>query len=294
MGPNRTVGHSFDTVQVRPVRTVHEARTCGTIFAKAFGNDEYWQWVGLHSVILQMSRESNPINVFQIYTPHIQDAKGKQKEAILQEGLRQSRQTIMNYYFHPKAYVLLAVDKANEEPVGFAVWLAPSTQLGKRYRRNTPLWQRTIWKLHAWYIHCVKLLSKASLHWCLLYPSLGISVMQRQSTWAHHTQAIESRYIQQHNRKQGYWQLSLLGVLPAFSGRGIAKKLLKFGTEKADEDDTVCYLSASPKGLPVYSKFGFGVLGADVCYPEDPQGGWTETFMIRERRSERSTSSKQE
>lgn len=105
--------------------------------------------------------------------------------------------------------------------------------------------------------------------------------------WAQHTQILEDEYISERNRQQGYWQLSLLGVLPAFGGRGIAKKLLQFGTDKADEDDTVCYLSASPKGLPVYKKAGFRIVGADVCYPDDPQGGWTETFMIRERRSER-------
>jgi len=108
--------------------------------------------------------------------------------------------------------------------------------------------------------------------------------------WSSHTEVLESQYISERNRRQGYWQLSLLGVHPAFGGRGIAKRLLQWGTDKADEEDRVCYLSASPKGLPVYKKAGFQVVGADLCYPEDSQGGWTETFMIRERQSERHAS----
>lgn len=228
----------------------------------------------------------------QIYTPNRQNAKGKQKDDILRQGLKQSKRTIMKYFLDPGAYVLLAIDGVNKEPAGFAVWLAPTTSLRKRYERKLTLWQRVLSKVQDTYMACVKLASEVSLHWLLLYPSLGISVLQRQRMWAQHTRVLEGQYISNRNRKQGYWQLSLLGVLPAFGGRGIAKKLLQFGMDKADEDDTVCYLSASPKGLPVYKKVGFKVIGADVCYPEDPQGGWTETFMVRDRRSERMESEK--
>lgn len=188
---------------------------------------------------------------------------------------------------NPKAYVLLASDVEANTPAGFAVWLAPTTRSAKVYERHVPLRYKLLKGILTVYHNLVNRLATWKLQWLLLYPTLGVSVLQRQRMWAEHTAILEERYISNRNRAQGYWQLSLLGVHPAFGGKGIAKQLLKWGTDKADEQDVACYLSASPKGLPVYQKVGFEVVGADFCYPEDPQGGWTETFMVREPFSER-------
>lgn len=225
-------------------------------------------------------------NNLQIYTPHRQNAKGKQKEAILDEGLAQSRRTLTTYFLEKNAYPLLAIDYETNKPAGMAVWLAPSTN-DKRHQRHFSWWQRLFGRALKMYTGLILKLSRLNLHWLLLYPSLGVQVLQRQQTWSVHTKAIEDKYITEDSQRRGYWQLSLLGVHPSYGGRGLAKRLLQWGTDKADEEDRVCYLSASPKGLPVYKKVGFEVLGADVCYPGQPQGGWVETFMIRRRRSER-------
>lgn len=209
----------------------------------------------------------------------------KKKHAILRQGLKQSRRTITRYFINPRAYVLLATDLSTMTPAGFAVWLAPMTSNAERYKRHLSLKYRSLSWAFAAYDTFINFLLKAKLHWLL--PSLGVAVLHRQRMWAKHTDALESQYISLRSRQQGYWQLSLLGVHPAFAGRGIAKRLLKWGTDKADHDNRVCYLSASPKGLPVYEKAGFQVVGADICYPKDPQGGWTETFMVRDRQSEK-------
>lgn len=210
-------------------------------------------------------------------------------QAILDEGLRQSRRTIRNYFLNSKAYVLLARDTKTQASAGFAVWLAPRGADGiTAFDRPLALRYRLLKSLLTGYQALLDRLSPINLHWLLLYPSLGVSVLRRQQMWATHTETLEERYITKRNREKGYWQLSLLGVHPAFGGRGIAKRLLQFGMDKADQQDLVCYLSASPKGLPVYKKAGFEVVGSDICYPVDPQGGWTETFMMRECRSRRS------
>lgn len=188
---------------------------------------------------------------------------------------------------NPRAYVLVAIDITANVPAGFAVWLAPSTSNARHHKRHLSPLHWLLSKALSAYDTLLKTLVRLGLHWLLLYPTLGAAVIQRQKMWSSHTERLESQYISESNRKQGYWQLSLLGVHPSFGGRGIAKRLLKWGMDKADEEDRVCYLSASPKGLPVYKKAGFEVVGADLCYPHDPQGGWTETFMMRKRLRER-------
>lgn len=36
---------SPNDIEIRLAVNLREARTAGTVFAKAFENDEYWQWV---------------------------------------------------------------------------------------------------------------------------------------------------------------------------------------------------------------------------------------------------------
>jgi len=38
-------------VEIRPAKNLEDARIGGSIFAKAFENDEYWQWVSKQNIL---------------------------------------------------------------------------------------------------------------------------------------------------------------------------------------------------------------------------------------------------
>jgi ribosomal protein S18 acetylase RimI-like enzyme len=54
--------------------------------------------------------------------------------------------------------------------------------------------------------------------------------------------------------------LRSLAVDPAFSGRGIATQLVKWGIDKAKEDKVPAFLESSPAAIGVYKRQGFVVL----------------------------------
>ncbi|KAJ5118057.1 uncharacterized protein N7443_003261 [Penicillium atrosanguineum] len=54
-----------------------------------------------------------------------------------------------------------------------------------------------------------------------------------------------------------HYYLEILAVDPAYQGRGLASKLLKWGLARADEEGVEVYLSSSPEGRKVYEKYGF-------------------------------------
>ena len=70
----------------------------------------------------------------------------------------------------------------------------------------------------------------------------------------------------------------MLGTHPDYHGRGIGSKLLKWGLEKADQDNLEAYLSASPWGRPLYEKNGFKILHNDEFSSE-----YTQAYMLRPR-----------
>jgi len=58
-----------------------------------------------------------------------------------------------------------------------------------------------------------------------------------------------------------HWYLFLLGVNPAFQGKGHASTLIKPMLARMDEEHSPCYLETeNPKSLPIYQHYGFRVL----------------------------------
>lgn len=70
--------------------------------------------------------------------------------------------------------------------------------------------------------------------------------------------------------------LEILGVHPAYQGRGLASKLLKWGLQRADEEGVEVYLSSSPEGRPMYEKNGFQGRNSFSPFP-----GYVQLNMIR-------------
>ena len=187
----------------------------------------------------------------------------------------------------PRNHAFLVYDHASEQVAGFSAWTVPS---GSRHCRDVPTWTRVRLSVHTW-LSAVVPRSLFMLWERLVY---GVerararqAVRERKRAWSIFVEDANRRFIRPEHREQGYWHLSLLGVLPDFGRQGIAQRLLAWGMERADEEDRPIYLSASAQGLGAYKKSGFVEVGRDICYPEDPLGGWPEIVCMRKRLSER-------
>jgi GNAT superfamily N-acetyltransferase len=75
-----------------------------------------------------------------------------------------------------------------------------------------------------------------------------------------------------------HWHLHLIMVLPEYQGRGLATPLMKWGFERAKEENLPIYLDATPKGKGIYERFGFKV----VDTLEFGNGALTEYMMVKE------------
>ncbi|KAJ5818826.1 hypothetical protein N7474_004417 [Penicillium riverlandense] len=84
---------------------------------------------------------------------------------------------------------------------------------------------------------------------------------------------------EQHQKWMGerpHYYLDLLGVHPAYQGKGLATKLLEWGISRADESRVEVFLSASPQGKPLYEKYGFRSVDSFNPFP-----GYEQVSMVR-------------
>ncbi|PKS07229.1 hypothetical protein jhhlp_005831 [Lomentospora prolificans] len=75
-----------------------------------------------------------------------------------------------------------------------------------------------------------------------------------------------------------FWFLHILGVHGDYQGRGASSSLLRWGVQRADEDQLPCYLDASPGAKPIYEKYGFREVDRIVF----GDGEHIESIMVRE------------
>ncbi|CZR63312.1 uncharacterized protein PAC_13209 [Phialocephala subalpina] len=73
-----------------------------------------------------------------------------------------------------------------------------------------------------------------------------------------------------HQPEGSFYELLELATSPKYQRRGIGSQLVNYGLEKAVRDGKKVYLSAAPKGVPIYTKLGFGEVGR----LEFPLTGW--------------------
>ncbi len=72
-----------------------------------------------------------------------------------------------------------------------------------------------------------------------------------------------------------HWYVMVLGVAPAFQGRGYGRALLQPVLDRADIDGLPCYLETTqPKNVTFYQHLGFDMLVDDV-EPESGLRMWT-------------------
>lgn len=70
--------------------------------------------------------------------------------------------------------------------------------------------------------------------------------------------------------------LSILGVDPKFGRQGLGGRLLKWGLDRADQEQLITFISASPEGRGLYEKHGTRAVRSYEVIP-----GYYETSMVR-------------
>ena len=75
----------------------------------------------------------------------------------------------------------------------------------------------------------------------------GMQVMQQMASW---------------HPREPHWYLPLIGVDPAWQGKGLGGVLMKHATDLFDRDGALAYLeSSNPRNIPLYQRHGFEILG---------------------------------
>lgn len=78
--------------------------------------------------------------------------------------------------------------------------------------------------------------------------------------------------------------IELLGLSHEHKGRGIGALLVKWGCDRADEEDVEIFVETSKAVVPFYKKFGFKIHKTMTM----PGGfGYEEFFLVRPQRSQR-------
>jgi len=86
------------------------------------------------------------------------------------------------------------------------------------------------------------------------------------------------RALEDAHPEEPHWYLKVIGVDPAWQGRGVASLLLRSRLERCDQDAQPAYLEASrPDGISLYEHFGFRCTGT----PGMPDGAPVITAMWR-------------
>lgn len=87
-----------------------------------------------------------------------------------------------------------------------------------------------------------------------------------------------------HPRKPSHWYLPIIGMAPAWQGRGYGAALLRPVLERCDQERTPAYLEAStPRNRALYERHGFEVV-EECSYADDAPPMWR---MWREPAGER-------
>lgn len=74
-----------------------------------------------------------------------------------------------------------------------------------------------------------------------------------------------------HPRSPGHWYLPIIGVTPAWQGRGFGAALMRPVLERCDRERTAAYLEASsPRNRALYERHGFEVIEECRYAPDGP------------------------
>jgi ribosomal protein S18 acetylase RimI-like enzyme len=105
-------------------------------------------------------------------------------------------------------------------------------------------------------------------------PSYALALAASRNRAAQYGRALEETHP-----KEPHWYLKVIGVDPAWQGRGVASVLLRSRLKRCDEDRQPAYLEvATADGVSLYEHFGFRRIGSLNM----PEGAPPVTAMWRE------------
>lgn len=189
----------------------------------------------------------------------------------------------------PRKHLFLAYDAGNPDPnarpIAMSGWVAPDTPDARHHLRKFTLKERCMKVWYKIYDAVANLLMPQRLY-NFLHPDM-VDFLDRRRRWFEILDMNERDLIKPEHKEQGYWMLAFLGVEEEYERRGVASRLLKWGLDKADEEDRPVYLDSSPPGKALYAKHGFEVIYDEPCFVGEPHGGFHNVMMCRPPKSVR-------
>ncbi|KAK9894359.1 hypothetical protein P389DRAFT_95475 [Cystobasidium minutum MCA 4210] len=265
-------------LSVKPA-SLADARALAKVYVATFQNDGFLRWIwqlpsedspdrarveklAIQNQMMVRSRDlCNPAShVFCVYDTSVLGSDGKPK-LIGQSGWRIFKPTSTD----PKVSPLV-------------------TSYTSRIRHATSLEGRAI-RITRFYNSVVERMVSTRIY-RLWNPNLA-AMFDRYARWLQIRNEAYDKFILPEDTERGYYTLGLLATLPEYERRGIGTMLLRWGLDKADQDDVAVYVSASPAGAGLYTKQGFELIHERECFPGEKYGGFIVAVLRRKRMSER-------
>lgn len=196
------------------------------------------------------------------------------------------KRILVNPAFHP----FLVQDEKTDKVVAVSNWkVTPPTQTVTGGMPATFYRKLTVGQtLRSWMYWTYDKLVQIVPNWLYrLYRPQHYPYYERKQRWFVKVLKNFNDSLQASDKQLGYWTLMHLGVDPTYSGKGVASALLRWGLDRADEEDRAIYIIATIAGSKLYYKHGFVKVSSDIYFPGEPGGGFEVIMMRRPRLGER-------
>ncbi len=156
-------------------------------------------------------------------------------------------------------------------PYSYEFILRLGLRYGHTYTTSSRLEGVAIW---------TRIISPYTSIWRMLFSGAFLAAMKMGIKTGLRMQPISKNLDKKHNEIISgiHWYLQLLGVDPAYQGKGFASRLLNGMLARIDEDCLPCYLETElEENVPIYQHFGFKTI-EEYPIPDTPVKMW---LMLR-------------
>ncbi|KAK8076929.1 hypothetical protein PG996_003099 [Apiospora saccharicola] len=102
---------------------------------------------------------------------------------------------------------------------------------------------------------------------------------------------VMERKHREHMGGAPHWHLAFIGVRQRAQGRGVARQLIQWGLDRADEEGVECYVQSSPMAAARYRRYGFEDMDS---HHFALAGDYHEVFMKRKPQPRKQQKSQQQ
>lgn len=167
-----------------------------------------------------------------------------------QEQVEKLKSWSVSHYIKFRDSIWVARDTDTNKLVGFAFWHEPDS----RKSLLTRLYNKAAELYNAW-----------------ISPKSTESIAEQFSILDKYKTELHKKYF---TNPKGTWYLDLLGVDPAYHGKGISRKLLSPVLELADKEGLDAFVESGKEvpNVAIYRKFGFELVSDEDFILVDSQG----------------------